>query len=75
MLEGGGYDNVVVGDWIRKVSCGDKVVDDDGNDDDNVGVDINDGNNAVSDSMKKTERDHNCSLIFWKHFWSALASQ
>ena len=44
------------------------MVDDDGNDDDNVGVDINDGNNAVSDSMKTTEREHNCSLIFRKHF-------
>ena len=68
MLEGGGYDNVVVGDGKRKVSCGDRVVDDDSNDDGNVGVDINDGNNA--NSMRKTEGDHNCSLIciFPKYF-------
>ena len=44
------------------------MVDDDGNDDGNVGVDINDGNNA--NSMRKPEGDHNCSLIciFPKYF-------
>ena len=74
----GGDDDVVGGDGKRKVGCGDKVGDDDGNDDgnvgvdDDVGVDINDGNNAnLDDSMRKTESDHNCSLIcvFPKKFW------
>ena len=74
MVEGGssdgGDDDAVVGDGKRKIGCGYKVGDDDGNDDGNVGVegdvgvDINDGNNAnLVDSMSKTESDHNCSLI------------
>ena len=62
MAEGGGnnggYDNTGNNDGKRKVGCEGEVDDDDGDDNDNGGVEIDDGNDANrDDGTSKTNCD------------------